>query len=293
MPTKHVLNMHDVSNIWHVPLLLEQQGAHESLCAQLHLSGAASMSLAHWKTTLADRWDKLETSITIAMVGKYTGLSDAYLSVLKALQHAALAINRRLVVEWIDAEKLEPGTKAAHPAEHDEAWAALRGAQGVLVPGGFGSRGVEGKVLAAQYARTTGTPYLGICLGMQLAVLEFARHVLGLADSNSAEFDSATPHPAVVFMPEGSTTHKGGTMRLGTRRTVLETVDCIAAKLYQAERYIDERHRHRYEVNPTLVPQMEEAGLRFVGKDETGQRMEIVELKVWTAVGRPGTAPRC
>jgi CTP synthase len=109
-------------------------------------------------------------------------------------------------------------------------------------------------------------------------VIEFARNVLGWENANSAEIDPATPTPVVVFMPEGSKTHLGGTMRLGTRRTILQTVDCIAAKLYQAEQYIDERHRHRYEVNPELVPQLEEAGLRFVGKDETGERMEIVEL---------------
>ena len=119
---------------------------------------------------------------------------------------------------------------------HEEAWARLKGADGILVPGGFGTRGVEGKVLAAHYARTANKPYLGICLGMQIAVIEFARNVLGLADANSAEFDAATPAPVVVFMPEGSTTHKGGTMRLGSRRTILETVDCVTAKLYQARR---------------------------------------------------------
>lgn len=160
----------------------------------------------------------------------FSGLSDAYLSVIKALQHACLAANRRLDLVWVDAEKLEPATDAG---ERGAAWAALKGADAVLVPGGFGGRGVEGKILAAHHARTTNTPYLGICLGMQLAVIEYARNVLGLKDANSAEFDAATPHPTVVFMPEGSTTHKGGTMRLGSRRTVLETVDCIAAKLYQ------------------------------------------------------------
>jgi CTP synthase len=286
VPTKHVLNMHDVSNIWKVPLVLEAQGAHESICAQLQLSGADRMNLAHWKTTLADRWDNLEASLTIAMVGKYTGLSDAYLSVIKALQHACLAVNRRLDLAWVDAEKLEDAAKDEDEASWAAAHATLAAAHGVLVPGGFGSRGVEGKIMAAKYAREAGKPYLGICLGMQLAVVEYARNVLGLSDANSAEFDAATPHPVVVFMPEGSTTHKGGTMRLGSRRTVLETVDCIAAKLYQAEQYVHERHRHRYEVNPTLVPELEAKGLKFVGKDETGQRMEIVELQVSGVAGR-------
>ena len=305
VPPGHVLTMHDVPNIWHVPLLLTAQGAHTAVCAHLGLAGAAAMDLTPWRTQLAERWDALGAAVTIAMVGKYTGLSDAYLSVIKALQHACLAANRKLDLAWIDAEKLEPGQEGG-----EEAWATLKRADGILVPGGFGARGVEGKILAAHHARTARIPYLGICLGMQLAVIEYARNVLGLKGASSAEFDAATEHPVVVFMPEGSTTHKGGTMRLGSRRTVLETVDCVAARLYQvregggrrrggegvafalsprpqplppptppqAERYIDERHRHRYEVNPTLVPALEAAGLRFVGKDETGTRMEIVEL---------------
>ncbi|KAK9835134.1 hypothetical protein WJX81_000361 [Elliptochloris bilobata] len=278
VPANHVLNMFDVSNIWHVPLVLEAQGAHESVCNILRLGGSSNMNLTGWRTTLAERWDGLAVSLKIAMVGKYTGLSDAYLSVLKALQHACLAINRRLEVQWIEASDLEDPGKGHKSKAHEEAWARLKSADGILVPGGFGTRGVEGKVLAAHYARTANKPYLGICLGMQIAVIEFARNVLGLADANSAEFDAATPTPVVVFMPEGSTTHKGGTMRLGTRRTILETVDCVSAKLYQADRYVDERHRHRYEVNPTMVAALEERGLRFVGKDETGQRMEILEL---------------
>lgn len=121
-------------------------------------------------------------------------------------------------------------------------------------------------------------PYLGICLGMQVAVIDFARSVLSLEGANSTEFDKTTPHPAVVFMPEGSLSHKGGTMRRGSRRTALQTMDCITAKLYQSERFIDERHRHRYEVNPAMVDRLEKNGLRFVGRDETGTRMEIAEL---------------
>ena len=183
------------------------------------------------------------------MVGKYTDLSDAYLSVNKALQHACLTASRKLKLEWIEAGFLEDDAKATDPSEHESAWSRVRAADGILVPGGFGGRGTEGKILAAKYARENNKPYLGICLGMQIAVIEFARNVLGWENANSAEIDPATPTPVVVFMPEGSKTHLGGTMRLGTRRTILQTVDCIAAKLYQAEQYIDERHRHRYEVN--------------------------------------------
>ncbi|KAK9865298.1 hypothetical protein WJX84_005661 [Apatococcus fuscideae] len=215
----------------------------------------------------------------IAMVGKYTGLSDAYLSVIKALQHACLKCNRRLEIEWVEAAELEEDGKKDNPEAYKQAWARLCHADAVLVPGGFGSRGVEGMVLAARHARSQAKPFLGICLGMQVAVIDFARDVLGMADANSVEFEAATEHPAVVFMPEGSTTHKGGTMRLGSRRTMFETMDCVAAKLYQVDQYVMERHRHRYEVNPILVPQLETAGLHFVGKDDSGSRMEILELQ--------------
>jgi len=226
-----------------------------------------------------DKWDSLTQEVSIAMVGKYTELSDAYLSVIKALQHACLAASRKLRIEWIEAGSLESDSTEEEAVAYEDAWRRVRAADGILVPGGFGGRGVEGKMLAAKYARENNRPYLGICLGMQIAVIEFARNVLGWEGANSTEIDAATPHPVVVFMPEGSTTHLGGTMRLGSRRTLFQTVDCIASKLYQRENYVDERHRHRYEVNPELVPQFEAAGLRFVGKDETGTRMEIVELK--------------
>ncbi|GAB4823125.1 hypothetical protein N2152v2_010171 [Parachlorella kessleri] len=278
VPVNQVLTMHDVSNIWRVPLMMQAQGAHLTISNILGLKGAEKINLSHWKAGLADKWDNLRQLVKIAMVGKYTDLSDAYLSVIKALQHACLAANRKLQIDWVEASHLEPQTKAEDSAAYDAAWEKLHNADGILVPGGFGNRGVEGKILAANYARVNDRPYLGICLGMQIAVIEFARNVLGWAEANSTEFDAATPNPTVVFMPEGSTTHKGGTMRLGSRRTLLQTVDCISAKLYQKEEYVDERHRHRYEVNPELVPLLEEHGLRFVGRDETGTRMEICEL---------------
>lgn len=279
VPSNQVLTMHDVSNIWRVPLMMESQGAHKTICNILSLGGADRINMKEWRIGLADKWDSLQQEVVIAMVGKYTELSDAYLSVIKALQHACLAASRKLKIEWIEAGNLEETTREEDVSMYIQAWQQLERADGILVPGGFGGRGVEGKIAAARFAREQNRPYLGICLGMQIAVIEFARNVLGWKNSNSSEIDPATPNPVVVFMPEGSTTHKGGTMRLGSRRTILQTVDCISAKLYQTEQYVDERHRHRYEVNPELVPQFEEAGLRFVGKDETGTRMEIVELK--------------
>ncbi|CAI8165254.1 MAG: CTP synthase [Methanobacteriota archaeon] len=220
---------------------------------------------------MADRVDNLGADVHIAMVGKYTGLTDSYLSVIKGLQHASYVVNRTLVIDWIEASNLE---EPSHPD-----WETLRNADGILVPGGFGDRGIEGKILAANYARTNKTPYLGICLGLQVATIEFCRNVLGLEGANSTEFDENTPHPAVVFMPEISKTHLGGTMRLGSRPTIFQVDDCMIRRLYGGKDSVDERHRHRYEVNPDLISSIESAGLVFVGKDDTGQRCEIFELK--------------
>lgn len=278
VPSTNVLTMHNVSNIWHVPLIMSQQSAHHTILESLNLTPHRTMDLTNFRQ-LATKWDTLTEEVSIAMVGKYTELSDAYLSVIKALQHASMAANRKLVIRWIEAAMLEDAHRTEDSAAYDKAWTDLRTADGILVPGGFGNRGVEGKILAAKFARENERPYLGICLGMQIAVIEFARNVMGMEDANSTEINPATPHPVVVFMPEGSTTHMGGTMRLGSRRTLFHSMDCISARLYQSERHVDERHRHRYEVNPDLVPQLEEAGLRFVGRDETGQRMEIIELR--------------
>ncbi|CAA0828254.1 CTP synthase family protein, partial [Striga hermonthica] len=162
---------------------------------------------------------------------------------------------------------------------NDKAVYFFQNAACILVPGGFGDRGVKGMILAAKYARENRVPYLGICLGMQISVIEIARNVLNLQRANSSEFDDETPDPVVIFMPEGSKTHMGSTMRLGSRRTLLQTPDCLTAKLYHNSEYVDERHRHRYEVNPDMVSILEKSGLKFVGKDESGKRMEILELK--------------
>ncbi|CAL9018705.1 unnamed protein product [Prunus brigantina] len=154
----------------------------------------------------------------------------------------------------------------------------LQNAAFVLVPGGFGDRGVKGMILVAKYARENNVPYLGICLGMQTSVIEFARSVLSLEGEDSTEFDEHTPNPVVVFMPEGSRTHIGSTVRLGSRRTLFQTPDCITSKLYHNLEYVDERHRHRYEVNPDVIGILEEVGLKLVGKVDSGRRMEILEL---------------
>ncbi|PSS11068.1 CTP synthase [Actinidia chinensis var. chinensis] len=278
VPEENIINLYDVSNIWHVPLLLKDQKAHEAILKVLNLSGIiGEPALGEW-TSMAELCDRLHEPVRIAMVGKYTGLSDSYLSVLKALLHASVACRRKLIIDWVLSSDLEDATAKENLNAYNAAWNLLKGADGVLVPGGFGDRGVQGKIIAAKYARENGIPFLGICLGMQIAVIEFTRSVLGLQDANSTEFDPKTPNPCVIFMPEGSKSHMGGTMRLGSRRTYFQVKDCITAKLYGNKSFIDERHRHRYEVNPDMVAQLEDAGLSFVGKDESGQRMEIVEL---------------
>ncbi|KAG2666999.1 hypothetical protein I3760_15G091600 [Carya illinoinensis] len=278
VPAENIVTLYDVPNIWHIPLLLKDQKAHEAILKGLNLLGVArEPELKEW-TARTKVFDELHDPVTIAMVGKYTGLSDSYLSVLKALLHASVACHRKLIVKWVAASELEDIAAEEAPDVYKAAWDCLKGADGVLVPGGFGDRGVQGKILAAKYAREKNVPFLGICLGMQIAVIEFARSVLGLHDANSTEFDPETTNPCVIFMPEGSKTHMGGTMCLGSRRTYFNVTACTSAKLYGNVNFVDERHRHRYEVNPNIISHLENAGLSFVGRDETGQRMEIVEL---------------
>ncbi|XP_052730366.1 uncharacterized protein LOC108326224 isoform X2 [Vigna angularis] len=278
VPIENILNIHDVPNIWHIPLLLRNQNAHHSILQQLNLLNQATPpDLQQW-TEMAETFDSLTESVRIAMVGKYVGLTDSYLSVVKALLHACVARSFKPSIDWIAASDLEDESAKSTPEAHAAAWTTLKSADCVLVPGGFGDRGVRGMMLAAKYARENNVPYLGICLGMQISVIEFARSVLGWEKANSVEFDAQTPNPVVIFMPEGSRTHMGSTMRLGSRRTLLQTSDCITSKLYGSSEYVDERHRHRYEVNPDVIGTLEEAGLQFVGKDESGKRMEILEL---------------
>ena len=274
--TEAVVSAHDVSNLYQIPISLYEQSVLNKVSSHLGFEVPDSLPLLdEWKA-MADKVDQLEKEVNIAMVGKYTGLSDSYLSVIKALQHSAFAVDRKLVIDWIESTDLDPNDVTEN---HDEAWELLRAADGILVPGGFGSRGVEGKIAAANYARTNNVPYLGVCLGLQIATIEFCRNVLGLEGANSTEFDEDTPNPAVVFMPEISKTHMGGTMRLGTKPTPFLVDDCKIRRLYGGSKHVDERHRHRYEVNPELIERIEGAGLMYVGKDETGQRCEIMELE--------------
>ncbi|XP_060760763.1 CTP synthase 1 isoform X1 [Neoarius graeffei] len=276
---EQVICVHDVSSIYRVPLLLEEQGVVHYFCRRLDLpiEGRPRKMLAKWKE-MADRSDRLLEHCSIALVGKYTKLSDSYASVIKALEHSALAISHKLEVKYIDSADLEPGTLQEEPVKYHEAWQKLCSADGVLVPGGFGVRGTEGKIQAISWARKQKKPFLGVCLGMQLAVCEFARNMLGWADANSTEFDPESKHPVVIDMPEHNPGQMGGTMRLGKRRTIFKNKSSILRKLYGDADYVEERHRHRFEVNPELKQHFEEKGFNFVGQDVEGERMEIIEL---------------
>ncbi|KAF6730561.1 CTP synthase 1 [Oryzias melastigma] len=276
---EQVICVHDVSSIYRVPLLLEDQGVVSFLSRRLNMPIEAKprKMLTKWKE-MSDRSDRLLEQCSIALVGKYTKFSDSYASVIKALEHSALAISHKLEVKYIDSACLEPATLQEEPVKYHEAWQKLCSADGILVPGGFGVRGTEGKIHAITWARKQKKPFLGVCLGMQLAVCEFARSVLEWTDANSTEFDPETSHPVVIDMPEHNPGQMGGTMRLGKRRTIFKSGSSVLRKLYGDAEYVEERHRHRFEVNPELKSHFEEKGFRFVGQDIEGERMEVIEL---------------
>ncbi|KAK2800661.1 CTP synthase ura7 [Emmonsiellopsis sp. PD_5] len=283
-----VLSVHDVSTTYHVPVLLEDQGVLSTIGDVLQLDSMKippellEKGIATWHEwkSLAGGQDHTLDTVSIALVGKYTSLKDSYMSVSKSLEHAAMHCKRKINLIWVDSSHLEEATQQSSPAEFHKAWHAICMANGILVPGGFGNRGTEGMIKAAQWARTNNIPYLGICLGMQLAVIEYARNVCGI-DAGSEEFDEGHANPAIVYMPEINKEKMGGTMRLGKRPTIFQpdTEWSRLRKLYGKVPALWERHRHRYEVNPKMVETLEKAGLTFVGKDEKGERMEIVELK--------------
>lgn len=252
------------STLYEVPLLLEREGLCRVACRKLGLP-QREPDLAEW-TALVQRINGVHKTVQIALVGKYTGLHDAYLSVAESLFHAGTACDARVNIKWVDSEGLT--------AENVEQ--VLGDCSGILVPGGFGDRGIEGMVLAAQYAREKDVPYFGICLGMQIAVIEYARHVAGWADAHSAEFSGLTAHPVIALMPDQvGITAKGGTMRLGKYPCVLAEGTLARAAYGAAD--ISERHRHRYEFNNQFRRELQDAGLRLAGLSPDGHLVEIVE----------------
>jgi CTP synthase len=273
VPEFGVISVWDADTIYKVPRMLHSQGLDELICAKLHL---------HTKPANLSRWDKLvdevehpQHEVTIAMCGKYVDLSDSYKSLNEALRHAGIHNHARVKIEYVDSEDLTPAN-VANLARFDA----------ILVPGGFGKRGVEGKILAAQFAREHKLPYLGICLGMQVATIEVARHKAGLAGANSTEFDTATPHPVIALIEEwqdadGSIQKRdaqsdlGGTMRLGAQSSDVKP-GTLAHEIYGD--VVTERHRHRYEANVNYLDRLAEAGLVISALTQREKLTEIVEL---------------
>ncbi|WP_213543655.1 CTP synthase [Pusillibacter faecalis] len=251
--------------LYEVPLLMAKEGLDEVVCRKLGLI-TYQPDLREW-SAMVRREKEAHRHVRIALVGKYTQLHDAYLSVVEALHHAGTANDAVVEIAWIDSEELTEQNLEA----------SLRGCGGILVPGGFGERGIEGMIRAIQYAREQRVPFFGICLGMQMAVVEFARHVLGWADANSAEFSETTRHPVIALMPDQMhITDKGGTMRLGKYPCVLAENTRSRALYGTAE--ISERHRHRFEFQNDCRSEMQEQGMVLSGLSPDGRLVEIVEL---------------
>lgn len=261
-----VIENNNCDILYAVPMMLKEQRMDEVVLKKLGLP-APEQDLEDWEQMLFALRNP-EQTVKIAMVGKYVELHDSYISVNEALKHGGIATRSAVKIEWVDSESLEGD------ADID---AILGDADGILVPGGFGSRGIEGKIRACNYARTNGIPYLGICLGMQIAIIEFARNVLGLAGANSAEIDPSTPYPVIDILPEQKdVTDMGGTMRLGQYPCALNK-DSKAYQLY-GEELIHERHRHRYEVNNDYRPQLLDGGMIFAGTSPDNHIVEMVEI---------------
>ncbi len=265
VPLEGVVSAPDAGSIYEVPLLLNDQGLPEYLLRRLALKGGGK-DLEEWRA-FVKRLREPSAEVEIALVGKYTHLQDSYISHVEAFAHAGARADVKVNIRWI--ESVDIRQKGA---------SVLEGVHGVLVPGGFGSRGTEGKITAIQFARENDIPFQGVCLGFQMATVEFARHVLGLEGANSTEFDPKTPHPVVDLLPkQRGVEAKGATMRLGAHEVVLEE-GSRTRELYGAG-HIYERHRHRYEINPAYIPKLEAGGLRYYGKSEDGRRMDVLELE--------------
>jgi len=273
VPQHGVISMPDVDTIYKVPRVLHEQGLDELICMKLQLLTKPA-DLRRWDT-LVQEVEHPQARVTIAMCGKYTDLSDSYKSLNEALRHAGIHNHAKVDIEYVDAETLD---------EHNVAQLAQYDA--ILVPGGFGKRGIEGKILAAKFAREHRLPYLGICLGMQVATIEYARHVAGLADANSTEFEPQTPHPVIALIEEwqdrdgsiqkrSASSDLGGTMRLGAQSSDVKP-GTLAYQIYGP--VVTERHRHRYEANVNYLDQLQASGLVISALTQREQLTEIVEL---------------
>jgi CTP synthase len=267
-----VIPVPTVDTIYEVPLALEEAGMGEYLVERLGLPATRQPDLDDWRG-LVRRMQKPRRSLPLALVGKYVELRDAYISVVESLRHAGLHIDYEVDIQWVSAERLEQ----EGPDQ------LLADVCGIVVPGGFGDRGIEGKIMAAAYARERGIPYLGLCLGMQCATIAFTRDVLGLPEANSTEFAAETPNPVIDLMPDQrDITEKGGTMRLGVYPCEL-VPGTRAAEAYQVvygtAEVVQERHRHRFEFNNAYRQMAEEAGMIISGQSPDQRLVEIIELR--------------
>jgi CTP synthase len=266
LPVEAVISARDVDSIYKVPLYFRAEGLDDQILEHFRMEEAPPAELQDWEA-LVKRADAAQEPVKIGLVGKYIQLEDAYLSVIEALGHAGIHNGAKIDVRWIDAESLD----------REEAERQLEECDGILIPGGFGVRGVEGKIRAARFAREQRVPYLGICLGMQIAVSEFARHVAGMDGANSTEFDPETPYPVIDLLPEQKEVRDmGGTMRLGADPVKLH--EGTRAREIYGEPVIYERHRHRYEVNNHLRKRLEAEGLVCSGTSPDDRLVEAVEL---------------
>ena len=265
VPNSHVLQNLDVEYLYEAPLAMEQENLAKVVCESLKLD-CPEPDLTDWKEMVNDLRHPTQ-EVRIALVGKYTALHDAYISVVEALKHGGIPLHTTIDIKWVDSEELTT----------DNVGELLGDVNGILVPGGFGIRGVEGKILAARYARENNIPYLGLCLGMQVAIIEFARHVCGYNDAHSIELDPNTTHPVIALMPDQNGVEDiGGTLRLGAYPCVLDK-DSKACKVYGTTE-ISERHRHRYEVNNDYRTALVEHGMKLCGTSPDGRIVEMIEL---------------
>jgi CTP synthase len=264
VPISGVISAPDAESIYKVPLLLHREGLDRELANHLRIE--TEPDLSEWDG-LVGRIDTATDPVRVAIVGKYVNLHDAYLSVIEALRHGGFHHGASIEIAWVASDDLAEGDAAA----------VLAGIDGIVVPGGFGWRGIEGKLEAVRFARENGVPFLGLCLGLQCAVIEFARNICGLDGANSAEFDPATLHPVIDLLPEQkSVTDLGGSMRLGAQPC--HVVSGTRAAAAYGEQVVYERHRHRYEVNPVYHEVLREGGLVFSGLSPDGRLVEIIEL---------------
>ncbi|MBX9687063.1 MAG: CTP synthase [Candidatus Obscuribacterales bacterium] len=263
--SRAVIQCHDVQNLYEVPLIMEQEGLAARVLERLHMQDSIP-DLADWRLMI-ERIHKPQGTVKIAIVGKYVMLSDAYISVVESLKHGGARVGCNVQIKWVLSEDIEKNGAEEY----------LSDVQGVLVPGGFGDRGIEGKIQAAEYARTHKIPYLGLCLGMQVAVIEFARNVAKMKNAHSTEFAPDSPFPVIDLMPDQhNVVNKGGTMRLGRFPCNLQT-GSKAQAMYKAP-VIYERHRHRYEVNNAFRDELKKHGLNFSGVSPDDRLVEMIEL---------------